>query len=158
MTSDEASLLAAIDAAPLDEGLRGVYADFLDEQDRPEEATRQRKFVAAYHTICEFTRDYTEGWEYDADGEQIPGSLKYDFGKVMREVAHWRESIEKNGQTYRTRWGFDMTHELCFSTDHAQDALNDPDTRRRFWEAFEVLTGYRPPDDIRHQEWYRCAC
>ncbi len=155
MTAEESAFVAAVAAAPEDHGLRCVYADWLDEHDRPEEAARQRGFVAAYHFVCEFTRDYVEGWEYDEDDERIPNSLKYDFGKVMREVGRWREGIEGSGQTSR---GYRAARELCFSTDHAQEALHDPGTRRRFWEAFEVLTGYDPPADVKNQEWYRCAC
>lgn len=151
---------AAVAAAPLDHGLRCVYADWLDENGDPDLAARQRQWVESY----EFIKEFTTGWhnsDLDDDGNVVPGTEKYDYAEVMGEVDRWRDSVENRGQQRRANYSFgnyDYVVELCFDTTHAQEALRDAGTRRRFWECFRVLTGAEVPADIREQEWYRCAC
>jgi uncharacterized protein (TIGR02996 family) len=143
--------LRAIEAEPLNEAMRGVYADWLDENDQPEEAQRQREWVKAFHYLAQFTREHYDGWEYDDDGERIPGTLKYDFAKVMDEVGWWKESVTE-GTAYIQKGS------IGFSTVYAQDELHDPEKRREFWRCFKVITGVEASEELRNQEWYRCAC
>ena len=46
-TDEERCFLRAVEAAPLDEAPHGVFADWLDEHDRPEEADWHRRWRAA---------------------------------------------------------------------------------------------------------------
>jgi uncharacterized protein (TIGR02996 family) len=153
MTGDESAFLAAIRATPEDQAPRGAYADWLDEHDRPEEADRQRRHVGAYEYICQFARAVEDGgYDYDEDGEQIEGTLKFDYAEVMAEVEWWRKTVTGEDATCG------QGGRIGFSTVTAQDLTGDPATRARFWEAFYVLTGVRAPEELRNQEWYHCAC
>ena len=58
---DQSTFLKAIEAEPMNEGLRGVYADWLDEHDRPEEAARQREWVKAYQYVTTTMQELSEG-------------------------------------------------------------------------------------------------
>ena len=155
VSAEERSLLDPINENPLDDGRRKVYADWLDEHDRPEEADEQRRWVTekgeAYTFLREFTRSARDGYDYDQDGERIPGTLKYDHTKVMAEIEYWAAAAKNDFSGY-------YGNELCFSTTHAQDALSDEETKRKFWDAVHTLTGVNAPADLRGQEWYRCAC
>ena len=53
---DEQAFLAAIEANPEDDAIRGIFADWLDEHDRPEDANRQRKWKSSDRWL----RDYAE--------------------------------------------------------------------------------------------------
>lgn len=153
----ERAFLDAIKASPLDHGLRMMYSDWLDENDRAEEAVRQRQWIDAYHVI----KDYTREWyncDYDEDGQEIPGSRKFDYDAVMDEVAEWENMIRNRGKEIVYNWGR-YTIALSFSTNHAQEVLGESaENRAEFWKAFTVLTGLEPPADLKEQEWYSCAC
>jgi uncharacterized protein (TIGR02996 family) len=150
--SDEGTFLAAIKVTPLDEAAHGAYADWLDEHDRPEEADRQRQWVKAFDFIKQFTREIHDGYEYDDDGERVPGSLKFDYRKVMDEVEWWRTCVTGEEQRYG------LGRSIGFATDEAPDMLTDPATRKKFWECFYVLTGVQAPEELRNQKRYSCAC
>jgi uncharacterized protein (TIGR02996 family) len=62
--------LKGIEADPLDEGLRGVYADWLDEHDRPEEAQRQREWVKAFRHVVRVMADLSSGGALGSDKER----------------------------------------------------------------------------------------
>jgi uncharacterized protein (TIGR02996 family) len=143
----------AIEADPLNEDLRAVFADFLEDYDRPEEGASQRQWVKAYHFIKQFTREQEDGgWKYDENDERIPDSLTFTYEKVMGEIEWWKECVTGKFTDY----GLGGT--IGFSTTYAQDELHDAETRREFWRCFQVLTGVEAPEDLRNQEWYRCAC
>ncbi len=144
---NESAFMKQLENTPLDHVLRCAYADWLEENDRPEEADRQRKWIAAYEIVKEFTREHSEGWEYDEDGNRIPGSLKYTPDNVIEEVNYFASCAKGT-----SKWG------LCFSTDHAADSLEDANTRKQFWEAVYIMTGVHASEELASQERYRCAC
>ena len=149
---DRETFLKAVDDAPLDENLRNVYADWLLDNDQPEEADRQRQWVKAYHFIKQFTREQEDGgWKYDDQGERIPGSLTFTYEKVMAEIEYWKECVTE-GTRYIPKGS------IGFSTDYAPDRLEDAKTRREFWRCFQVITGVEAPEGLRKQKRYRCAC
>lgn len=152
MREDEKAMLAALKKTPLDEGLRLAYADWLDENDRPDEGQRQREWIKAFNYILQFTRTDEESWEYDDEGEKIPDSHTINYKGVMDEVEWWRSTV--TGEY--TQYG--LGGSIGFGTTYAQDALQDAATRREFWRCFKVLTGVEAPEDLRNQEWYHCAC
>ncbi len=159
MTSDEQQFNDAIAANPMDQATRLIYADWLDEQGRSDEADRQRQWVPAVTFLAEFTGERYNDENYDDDQrDRLPGPIKFRYSEVMAEIEYWKECVVKNGQPYRTRSGYDTIYDLCFSTNHAQDALYDEATRKEFWRHVEVITGVKAPPEIADQESYRCAC
>jgi len=132
---------------PLHHINRCVYADWLDEQGRHNEADRQRKYVDAFKFLADFTSAYRYSDDTDEDGEPIPGTKKYDYRSIMEEVNYWAEEAKKDDDS-----------SLCFSTNYAQDQLDNRETRQKFWEAVYVVTGVMATDAIKEVEWYQCAC
>jgi uncharacterized protein (TIGR02996 family) len=145
--SMELVFTVALEEDPLDTTTRNAYADWLEENDRPEDAERQRKWVGSYHFIKEFTDAYD--YECDKNDEPISDEKRYSISGVLGEVEFWKEVVTGKNQ---------YTQELCFSTVRAQDALSDPTTRQKFWEAFYNITGVDAPQKIKDQKVYRCAC
>ena len=84
--TDQEAFLAQIEAGPWDDDLaRQVYADWLEEHDQPEEASRQRRFVPAMRVI--------RGWA-DAAGLSVEEMLTgaKDFlanGEYLSEGSRW---------------------------------------------------------------------
>lgn len=68
---DEAAFFAAMDAAPEDEAPRKIYADWLDEHDRPEEALYYRRWnvlVERLEMRLNKANDYIRVLEADLGG------------------------------------------------------------------------------------------
>ena len=165
MNDDEKAFLAAIDANPEDEAVRGIYADWLDERDRPEEAERQRKHLEAVRFLGKFTDGYR--WKYDDETDERVGDgpVQHDgYAEIMQSVEWWRRTVvsDRSGLE-KPRWGSDdplygLGGSISFNTDDAPEMLSDPEVRREFWEAFRIVTGVEAPESLRTQDWYRCAC
>lgn len=67
-TAEEAALLAAVAAEPGDETARLVYADWLEEHERPEEAAQQRKMAPGHRALA--ARRFRPTI-YTADGDEL---------------------------------------------------------------------------------------
>jgi uncharacterized protein (TIGR02996 family) len=107
MTTDEQSFLDAIAARPDDEAVHGAFADWLDENDRPEEAAFQRRWTpevqksedwlrakaAEYHLFSAFPECIREvieeGYCHGSGGEEMRDDLRDDnFRADLFE--HWQ--------------------------------------------------------------------
>lgn len=136
----------SLDANPLDHNQRCIYADWLDEQGREDEADRQRKYVDAFNFLADFSRAYYDSWEHDDDGERIPGTQTVNYKEILAEIEYWAETgTSDNGPS--------------FGTTSAQSELhNNKDTREEFWQCVFIVTGIMASDEVKEQDWYHCAC
>ena len=149
MSDEEKAFIASCEANPVDEAPRLVFADWLDEHDRPEDAQRQRQWVAAYRFLMPFVR----GGEHDYDEKTYKPIPPKDvpFKEMMKSINYWAESIKRKGLD---RYG----DTICFDSKYAQDELWDKTKRAEFWRCMEIITGLSASDELRNQEGYSCAC
>lgn len=113
---------------PYDQVTRLVFADWLNEQGRDDEAEVQRSW----------TKDKQE-----ADETIASLSLLMDISK--RELLAYGEAAS-NGE------GF------CFSDDDAPDVMYDETFKKQFWDAWERLHGTKVEEEYRLANNFRCAC
>ena len=147
MNSKYGPFAEALSRNPLDHSTRLIYADWLDEEGLSDDADRQRKFVPAFLFLAEFTEErYNQNNWNDSEGNLIIGPDGLDYSRVLAEIAYWEETIRNR------------TPDIVFGSDYAQEAMSDPDTRKKFWDCFQTVTGTVPPQVVVDQEWYRCAC
>ena len=127
---EERAFLEALEDNVYDEATRKVYADWLDEHDRPEEADFQRRWSAEkYDAAWEFMEAFASECETDAQ-ELVDGAR--DF----LDTGEW----------------------YCLGVD-SPDCVYSRQSMSRFWEHFHTLTGRRHPgDDEKGLRFIRCAC
>lgn len=138
---EELGIKAYVDEAPLDPARRWVYADWLDDHDRPLEADRQRKWVEAYEFLAPIADHYTE--IEDDDGNVI-GDRPRIYADVMKYIQRWADQVSKH----------DM---LIFDSNFAQDYVVG-EVKERFWECMYVLTGVTPSEWLKGEDAYQCSC
>lgn len=141
----ENTFLDNIEICPLDQLLRNAYADWLDENDRPEEANRQRKWIGAYDVLARVAFPYVEEEEVEGTGEPTGVVIGRDYARVMNEVNGWADYVKNHD-------------DIIFGSNWAQDHLHDKDNREEFWEAFEIVTGISPSSRLKNEKRYSCAC
>jgi uncharacterized protein (TIGR02996 family) len=168
------SFLQAIKEADWDnETPRLVYADWLDEQGEEDEATRQRKYLGALKTLIPYLDEewlyrpenleayidryrrwniYTEAELEARRAERIRemNDLEcnvepFSIQQCMARLKHWECMVRDD-------------NEIFFGDEYPTEELQDPIKRAAFWDAFEILTGIRPSDELKAQSYYRCAC
>lgn len=134
---DRATFLAAIEAHPLDNVVRCIYADWLDERGEVEEATRQREWVQAYHYLH---KNFVNPYESDAEfGEP----RTFEYGMAM--IESWQRNIDAHSG-------------ICFDSDQALENLYDPQEQEAFYRSLEIVTGVKILPEAREQASFRCAC
>lgn len=163
VSRDEQAFLNSLSDNPLDQAGRGAYADWLDEQDRPDEATRQRKWVVAVQELSRYSRAWQDSKfvGYDESrlgkwGDPEPvyksGIDKEGHDGIVREAGEWGTMVEGK-DTY-----FGPEPNVFFATDAAQELMRNRTNREKFFAALEVVTGVKAPAKLLKQEFFRCAC
>lgn len=113
---------------PYDQVTRLVFADWLNEQGRDDEAEEQRKWTKekqeAFDTMTSF-------------------SLLMDISQ--RELLAYGEAAS-HGE------GF------CFSDDDAPDIMCDETYKKQFWDAWETIQGVKVNEEYRLVNNFHCAC
>jgi uncharacterized protein (TIGR02996 family) len=141
MSRDETAFLAAIAAAPDDEGPHKVYADWLDEHDRPEEADWHRLWtskaaMAARKWFQQFAAEHSE-------------EMEEEFGKkyTARQMIQFGRDYLRN-KTLHVQYGMSL-----------QEFMFDDDNRRTFWQNWALATGTFVPDDTVEDGYvFSCTC
>jgi hypothetical protein len=109
-----------------------VFADWLDEHDRPEEANRQRAWCASKRWIVEFTKQFGE--EYDYSERKL---MEMSYQRLMKAASDYLDSGDYLTQHGATDW---------------QDVDCD-----EFWEHYKVVTG-RDLGDRHTGNFFSCSC
>lgn len=127
----KAEFLKAIEASPLDFELRMIYADWLEENDEPEEATRQRKYQSSYEWMKSFASEHfrwAEPHHYTAE-EMI---------EAIKDYVEIGDYFNQDGHT----------------------SLKDLDIgdMQEVYNHFEVLTGIKVIESKRDENPFSCSC
>lgn len=129
--TQEQNFLAALARDDMDELTRNVYADWLDEHDRPEEANRQRKWCESRRWIESFAERF--GNDYD-DGRRLVTPMTYD--RLMQAATDYAESGD-------------------YTTQHGATDWQDIDMSE-FWSHYEVVTGKKV--SVTFDNPFTCSC
>jgi uncharacterized protein (TIGR02996 family) len=144
MTSDEHAFLKAIEAAPDDEAPHQVYADWLDEHDRPEEADWHRLWTAkaakaARKWFQTFAAKHSEGYAEEF-GDDAPAYTAEDMIEFGRDFLR------------------DGTPHVQYGGSLEEFMLNDAN-RRTFWRNWALATGTYVPDETAETGYvFSCTC
>lgn len=142
MSSDEQAFLNLIEANPDDRAPRLVYADYLDEHDRPEEANRQRQ----WHDSREWLKDYAVRLSpYETNGltDWKTGKTLIGYPALGRDGAYeaMMERVEDDAEVFAS--GSDL---------HSLDELRDAD---EFFKHLAIVLGRAVnPSELS----YSCSC
>jgi uncharacterized protein (TIGR02996 family) len=127
--TDEQAFLAALAAAPDDEAPHKVFADWLDEQGRPEEAAYHRRWTKA-------VRD-AEDW--------LRVNVHEKYGLY---AADWKESVR-----------LIVEDNLCHGSSSLMDDLEDDEHfRADVFENWQTATGKRVRLRDVVNKYFRCSC
>lgn len=133
---EEQDFINHLEAEPRDYTVRYIYADWLDENDRPEDAARQRSYESADKWMDEFCKDRFHYY----DDENRP---------ITREdiIATAVAVIEVGGWSHLTQYG---------QEDLRDDYYGNED---RFLEVVYILTGRKvEKDDGFYPTVFSCSC
>jgi uncharacterized protein (TIGR02996 family) len=135
--NDHQAFMAAIQAQPLDNSLRCVFADWLDEPGAVEEANRQRQWVGAYEFLL---KNFVDPY-----GEHLDrGPLSHS--NVFRVLEEWREGLVEYGG-------------ICFDMYQAgESTYEDQSAMAEFFRCLEIVTGARILPEVREQATFSCSC
>ena len=138
--SDETAFLRAIESAPDDEAPHKVYADWLDEHDRPEEADWHRAWTtAAAKAARRWFRDFASRHEKSYED----GGTTYTAAEIIEAGRDFLERGE-----YHTQFGMSL-----------QDYMSSDDDRARFWQNWALATGtYVPAETAETGYVFSCTC
>lgn len=140
MTYDEEAFLAAIAEKPEDEAPHKVFADWLDEHDRPEEADWHRVWTGA-------DRQRAREWlAHFASGhfEPYAGDREMDLDDMIEAGREWLRSGD-----YRVQQG----------GESIQDEMYSESGRREWWKNWALATGIFVPESVADDGYvFSCTC
>ena len=141
MTADEKALLKAIEAAPDDEAPHKVYADWLDEHDRPEEADWHRLWTTK---AAKAARKWFQKFAAEHSEEMLEvGGPAY----TAKDMIQYGRDFLKDG-SYHVQYGMSL-----------QEFMYDDDNRREFWRNWALATGTFVPDETAETGYvFSCTC
>ena len=155
MNEQERAFLNAISEDEMDHVSRCAYADWLLENDRPEEAERQRGYVPSRKWMLEFAkRNHCYGKYHNWEEEEQTG-MRYGRKTNPAETAEkyyqdFMEYLKGHVGANEGNFGFDLPYDF--------DGYSD-----EMWHHFEVLTCLKAPakddkDRTKMPEHFRCSC
>lgn len=135
---------------PYDRGTRLIYADWLDEHDRPEESAIQRDWTKE-------TYDEAKQWLTDFANKCGGSCTNYD------EV--WDDQVEEMWDpiTYDdvVQAGYDYVNHgeyfLQVGTETARDMMYSPGTKELFWKHWQTVTDERVGEE-KQGTVFSCTC
>lgn len=131
MESDRDAFMAAIAANPLDDGLRAIFADWLEEHGEDAEAEKQRKWPQTREESKVWLRNFAE-------------EVGVAYRILMEAADNWLEAVIDGD-----RWG--AYHTLPYDTPDC--VYRD---RKEFWKHYEIVTGKKVED--YEATFFSCAC
>jgi uncharacterized protein (TIGR02996 family) len=148
--SEREAFESALRVDPYDRVTRLVFADYLEENDQPEEADWQRAWTPRRQKGEEYLRGFADrinagersrGWPGDPP---VPEVTFEEVVEAARAYVKDRDISVLGGQGYS-----------------AQTLLQDEDTARLFWEAYQAYSGEAfdiDDDDFGPTEAFQCSC
>ncbi len=150
--NDQQAFLDAIAADPHNNALRHVYADWLDEHDNHEEATRQRMWCSAWKWMEEFAaRCHSIEWGVWDVASREPNRKTLTADGVILAGTRYVDYVGTGGDSF-----------IYFSSIDSEDAeelMNTLETAREFWDNYEIVTGRQVPHNHRGDgTMFGCGC
>jgi uncharacterized protein (TIGR02996 family) len=140
VSGDERGLLAAIAAAPDDEAPHKVYADWLDEHDRPEEADWHRLWTPA---AARAARKWFQTFAAEHSDELGEGGPPY----TAKDMIQYGRDFLRDG-SYHVQYGMSL-----------QEFMSADASRREFWRNWALATGTYVPDETAETGYvFSCTC
>lgn len=163
--SDREAFLKALAANEDDNEIRMIYADFLEENDEPEEADRMRRWQASKTWMTNWVRSINYGkWEYDEEtgdyledekGNRVPAK-KDNLGDphTLQDAIEAGHDAVK-GNVYC--WATDAGQDFFFEGDYSK---GESDHVREWFSHWSTLTGVKVShlESIVEAPPFRCAC
>lgn len=175
MSDERGQFEAALKQDRYDTVTRLIYADWLEERGEDDYAAEQRRMATP--EWCEAARgleeiasqcgktcvNYDEVWQehrkiyQEARDRGIPWQ-EIDYSSAPEEV--WvpitfedllrigKEYLDSEGQDYFVQQG----------SETARDLMSNKDTRERFWECWQIVTGAQVPEKHREDAPFSCTC
>lgn len=143
-----------------DDLTRSIFADWLDENDEPEEADRMRRWRASKEWLLDWVCSINyRKYEYDENGDRIrdadgnyvstPNRSNLGDPHDLDDVIAAGHSV-LDGDIY------------CWGSDAGADYFREDPTRIKEWlYHWSMLTGVRLPEDLEEyvqSRPFRCAC
>lgn len=151
MNDHEKAFLAALEANEDDEATRLIYADWLEEQGRYEDAERHRKWTASKQWIVNLLAEYGGPAGYDQDFEYVENR---DYKKFIE----WASSPfdENFDPSVKRLANYYSDYINCGANETLQDHLNF--NKVEFFKHLSVVIGIEIPQDYAENFYFSCAC
>jgi len=143
--NDEAAFIAAIAAAPDDEAPHKVFADWLDEHDRPEDAAYHRRWTVEVARSEQWLKDF-------CDSHDCP-----DYAVMMQALKTGTVPGENDEPSYggyfRVEWPSDWDDRYLHFNGYDAHSEIPPE----FWDHVSTALGKLIPENKRCES-FSCSC
>lgn len=170
MNHEQQAFLDHLEKHPDDNAARLAFSDWLDEHDQPEEADRMRKWRAAKEWLTalagrlgqtcinydEYTSAAFDHYRRRQFGPQQELTVQEQWVEItFDDVIKAGNDYVEHGNWW-TQQGSETARDLM---------LDEPETRRLFWEHWQIITGKRlsdaerePWDKEEYPSPFSCSC
>lgn len=151
----------AIFADRYDQITRRVFSDWLDENDYPEEANKQRKWTPE--------KQKAEDWLMDL--AEIGGKTCLNYDEYCENYRGWRRGDENTKVemewekiTYEDliQAGYDYLDDEEYFVQHGserlRDLLSEDSDTIKFWECWSLVTEREVTEEIKKESPFSCSC
>lgn len=148
MNNEQANFLKLLAQNEDDNVTRLIYADWLEENNQPEEASRMRKWAASKAWLMEFTKsiNYTK-YARNSFGQY------YDTNERELDDPHSYEDVLEAGKGIASGLGY------SFRTDDGADYfLEGEENTREFFRHWSIVTGLPVPEEAIENPYVGCSC
>lgn len=169
---NEKQFTIAIKKDPYDSDTRKVFADYLEDHDRPEEADFQRycareewkearrwmeDFASRCGQHCVNYDEYCEShFRGDRTMKEVLVPITFDMVmKVGRDVVDsYKQAVDANKE--HPEWYVDRFVQLGSET--ARNLMQDEETRKKFWECWQTIIRESLEEGIKDCSPFSCSC
>lgn len=151
------AFLRGIEADRSNYDKRIYYAEWLDDQGEHEEAERQRNYEAAEKWLIQFAADCGVT-DKNYHNILIPAPDRYGF-TVNPSYVPDEQPI---GLADVIQAGWDCVnhgrHFVQMGSEGARDLIHKGDNCRKFWEAWQTVTGHKVSEEMYEERVFSCSC